>query len=213
MRTGPLPSIRPAAAVDPERAREAARDVLDDERFRDDPTPAPLRGPLRWIGDRLRDAWDAIADVFERLPGPTWVALVVLFAALVALVVWRMARRRDRLARIRGVQAPDRADRADRVDARALEAEAEAAEGVGDYERALRLRFRAGLLRLDDAGAVTLRPDLTNREVRATLRVPTFDDLADAFEAVTYGERSATPEHVAGARRSWPGVVDEARPR
>jgi len=203
-------TTRGAATVDPERARNTARDVLDDDRFRDDPTPAPLRGPLEWVGDRLRSAWNAAADVLEVLPGPTWVALLAVVAALTALVGWRIARRRDRIARSSG--APVQA-RTGRPDARALEREADHAERAGDFERALRLRFRAGLVRLDDAGAVTLRPDLTNREVRTSVRAPVFDALADDFEGVAYGDRPATIDQVSAARRGWSSVIEEARPR
>lgn len=201
---------RDGAAVDPDRARRAAREVLDDERFRDDPTPAPLRGPLEWIGDRLRSAWNVVSSVLETLPGPTWVALLVMLTALVALVGWRLVRRRDRIARSRRVEDPDSTKR---LDARALEAEADAAERAGDLERALRLRFRAGLVRLDATGAVALRPDLTNREVRRSVPTPTFEMLADDFEVVAYGDRPATPEQLAAARSGWTNVIEEARSR
>ncbi|HEX5614722.1 MAG TPA: DUF4129 domain-containing protein [Acidimicrobiia bacterium] len=201
---------RSRAAVDPERARNTARDVLDDERFRDDPTPAPLRRPLQWIGDRLSSAWDATARAVDSLPGPTWLALLAVAILATAIVVWRLVRRRDRIARER--RAPTGA-RAERPDARALDAAADAAERAGDLALAVRLRFRAGLLRLADAGVVTLRPDLTNREVRSSVHAAAFDAIADDFEVVAYSDRPATPEQVDTARRGWSRVLEDARSR
>ena len=49
---------------------------------------------------------------------------------------------------------------------RALERRAAEAEAAGDLEAALRLRFRAGLLRLDARGAIDYRPSISTREVR-----------------------------------------------
>jgi hypothetical protein len=97
------------------------------------------------------------------------------------------------------------------LDPRALERRADEAEQRGDLDTALRLRFRAGLLRLDDAGAVRLGPGLTNAAISRTLRSPRFDELADDFDEVAYGGRSATETDVTTARSGWPEVVDHAR--
>ena len=83
----------------------------------------------------------------------------------------------------------DRAD--DGEDPDALERAADEAERDGDLDRAVRLRFRAGLLRLGDRGAIRYRPSVTTGEVRRTLDSRRFDDLAGTFEAVTYGGRAA----------------------
>ena len=97
------------------------------------------------------------------------------------------------------------------VSVETLEAEALAAEAAGDHDRAVRLRFRAGLLRLDrDAYAIQHRPGLTTREVRSGLQLPRFDGLADTFEAVAYGGERAAPSDTAVAREHWPVVVREA---
>ena len=47
------------------------------------------------------------------------------------------------------------------------------AERRGEHELALRLRFRAGLLRLDERGAIELRPSLPTGEVVARAAAPT----------------------------------------
>jgi hypothetical protein len=91
-----------------------------------------------------------------------------------------------------------------------LEREADAAERAGDLERALRLRFRAGLLRLGQRGAIQYRSSVTTGEVRRTLRSEQFDDLARTFERVTYGGQEALPPDVETARRDWPRVLETA---
>ena len=97
---------------------------------------------------------------------------------------------------------------ADDEDPDALERAADEAERDGDLARALRLRFRAGLLRLGDRGAIHYRPSVTTGEVRRTLGSATFDDLAGTFEAVTYGGRTAAP---ARRRHRPPRVAARAR--
>ena len=98
----------------------------------------------------------------------------------------------------------------DTEDADALERAADAAERDGDLDRAVRLRFRAGLLRLGDRGAIRYRPSVTTGEVRRTLGSQRFDDLAGTFEAVAYGGRAAEGPDVDASRREWPRVLEEA---
>jgi hypothetical protein len=95
----------------------------------------------------------------------------------------------------------------------ALERAADEAERDGDLARAVRLRFRAGLLRLGDRGAITYRPSVTTGEVRRTLGSARFDELAGTFEAVTYGGRPADRPDVDSARREWPRVLEESSQR
>jgi hypothetical protein len=195
-------------AVDADDARRVAEDVLRGDRFHDDPAPRPLRGPLEWIGERLRDVFEPVGSALEALPGPTWVAVLALLAAIVALVVWRIARRAERL----GTRASEPAVAAAGTHETAAELEAAAAraEREGDRDLALRLRFRAGLLRLDHAGAITFTPALTTREVRASVVSERFDELADDFEAVAYSEHRATELELAAAKRDWQAVVRAA---
>ncbi len=140
-----------------------------------------------------------------------------------------MARGRDRVHRgrdrVRGVPRPRPADGprahppattaggAQPEDPAAYEREADSAEAAGDLERAVRLRFRAGLLRLGQRGVIRYRPSLTTNEVRRLLGSETFDDLATRFEEVAYGGRDAEAADVRVARESWPRVLDDARRR
>ncbi len=197
------------AAVDPDAARRAAEQILRDRRFRNDPAPRPLRGPLQWLGDRLRAVVDWIDAVLSAVPGWVWIALALAIVAAVAARIVVVSQRR------RGATGPSSSRRrgatgGEPEDPAALEAEADAAERAGDLARALRLRFRAGLLRLGDRGAIEYRPSMTTREVRTALGSETFDELARTFEAVAYGGHTAHTDDVQRARREWPRVLDQA---
>jgi hypothetical protein len=198
-----------AQAVDPDAARDAAKHILSDRRFRHDPAPRPLRGPLEWLGDRLRGIVNWISDVLSHVPTALVIAIVVaIVVAVIAYIVSVVRRRRVTAKPPAGDVRPRTAD--DSEDARALERAADEAERDGDLERALRLRFRAGLLRLGDRGAIAYRPSVTTGEVRRALGSETFDELAQTFEEVTYGDRVAQKPDVDSARQEWPRVVEQA---
>jgi hypothetical protein len=203
---------RPAQQVDPDAARDAARHILSDRRYRAEAAPRPLRGPLEWLGDRLRPVLERIGDVLGYVP--SWLALALALAFVVGAVarVVVVSRRRRVTGGVPGAgadaPAPDGHE-----DPAALERAADEAERDGDLERALRLRFRAGLLRLGDRGAIRYRPSVTTSEVRRALGSETFDELAGTFDAVAYGGRPAGAPDVDTARREWPHVLDEAKRR
>lgn len=200
--------MRAAQAIDPDAARGAARDILRDRRFHRDPAPRPLRGPLQWLGDRLQTVGEWVARVLRPVPGFVWLGLAIAVVAAVVARIIVLSRRRHVTGDRHGGASPA-VDTAPE-DPGALDREADDAERRGDLERAVRLRFRAGLLRLGDRGAITYRPSVTTREVRRALGSDTFDDLARTFEAVAYGGRAARPPDVDAARREWPRVLDDA---
>jgi hypothetical protein len=195
--------------VTPEQAREQARHILHERRFRGTALPRPFHGALSWIGRHLHfvaRAWDWLA---VRVGGaPTlW---VILGALVIALAVWfgsRLAGRRTEVEA--GVLA--RPARGRREDPDELDRLADEAERRGDLEVALRLRFRAGLLRLGRANAVQLRPSLRTREARRALRNPRFDRLARDFDEVVYGRRPPSAADVDAARSEWPELLAEVR--
>jgi Domain of unknown function (DUF4129) len=204
----PAPFPRAGRPPDPATARRQAREILSQRRFRPARVPQPLRGVLQWLGDRLR--W--VGDLVDRLTA-SWagrLTLGIAFVVVVALAARYLAGRRGAASGGRprvGLAAARRAD-PDQLDR-----DADAAERRGDLERALRLRFAAGLLRLDSVGAIELRPSMTSGQVARKLRTPTYDTLARTFDAVAYGHRPATPGDVAAARAGWRELVSTVRPR
>lgn len=205
----PGPAPGPATAGPTGDPAAQARQILEDRRFRPGPVPRPFRGLFRTLGRWLQPVSGALERAWSAVSGRTWAvgllgAAVVLGAAAVSL---RLVRRRtaagvERTGRDRRRHAPG--------DPEELERRAERAEGDGDLELALRLRFRAGLMRLDRAGVVADRPALTAGGLARQVPSPRVRALATTFEEVVYGRRPATPGDVAAARDGWVRVLDEA---
>jgi hypothetical protein len=200
--------------VDPDAARRAARHILSDRRYHRDPAPKPLRGPLEWLGDRFQSIANWIADVLRPVPGLVWLVLALgIVAAVIARIVV--------IAKRRGVGPPSGGaaafafafDADESEDPDELERLAVEAERAGDMARSVRLRFRAGLLRLGAKGVIEYRPSSTTTEVRRVIGSETFDDLARTFERIAYGGHDAGAPDVDEARRNWPRVLDEATRR
>jgi hypothetical protein len=197
-----------AQTVDPDAARRAAQQITSDRRFHNNPAPRPLRGPAQWLGDRVHGITTWIGDRFSAVPDVVWIMVgIAAVAAIVARVIVVSRRRRVSVAAGAGARGPG-ADAPEDPDD--LERAADDAEHAGDLDRALRLRFRAGLLRLGRRGAIEYRPSVTTGEVRRALGSDTFDELARAFENVAYGGRAAAAPDVDNARRDWPRVLQES---
>jgi Domain of unknown function (DUF4129) len=190
------------------RARAQARDIVAQSRFHESHHhDGPLHGVFVTLGDWLESVIDA-------LPGGEaggWLLLAVCAAGVAGLVMTierRRRRSRDWGDAVVGVAPAARAAGPDELERRAAEA-----ERAGDLDTAIRLRFSAGLLRLDRAQAIELRPSLTSGEVGRTLRSPRYDTIARTHDAVAYGGRPADAHDAAEAREGWPAIVGEARRR
>ncbi len=209
----------PPAVIDPDRAREQARDVLAQRRFQGSELPSPLRGVRERIGDALRRgggpfeaAYNWIAGWFPGGPPALITLLAGAIVAGTAALVTRSAARRRQAAGGGGALALG-ADAARQPSAARLRRQADDAERRGDLDAAVRLRFRAGLVELHTRELIELRPALTNHELLRAVPSATLADLVDGFEAVAYGGRDAEAEDVARARDGWPRVVEEAGTR
>lgn len=193
-------------------SQEEARRILSGRRYRGSPVPQPFHRPLAWLGRELSRAsrW---ADISIPWTGGTfnalWLILGLAIVGLAAFVVWRLGRRRGGLRIERGGDGSG--GRAPVDDPNGLDRLADDAERAGDLSGALRLRFRAGLLRLARARAIPSRSSVTTGEVRRALRSPDFDELARNFDEVVYGRRNAQPADLDRARAGWPRVLETAR--
>jgi hypothetical protein len=200
-----------ADAADPAASRAEAGEILDERRFRGSESPRPLRRLLDWLGDRLEPLGDPFRSVAERTPGGNlvlWLAVAAAVLLTVTLVSARSARRRAAALELRSrAVAAEGRPRAAEVERAAADAERR-----GEWERALRLRFRAGLLRLDEQRVLAYRESLTSGEAARRLRSREFDRLARVFDEVVYGRRPAAPDDLAAAREGWGRVLAEARP-
>jgi Domain of unknown function (DUF4129) len=193
---------RVAVSGDP---RADAREIVAQRRFRGTRVQGPFRGLLDRIGRWLEPLGDLVPRLDRALPGGravVWALLALAVLALGWLLGGRTIRRRAALAAAGGRGPGGR-----RESPAELERRAEEAQRRGDHEAALRLRFRAGLLRLDARGTIDYRPSLQTYEVAAALRSEEFDRLAAGFGEVVYGERPASADDVDAARRDWEAVL------
>jgi hypothetical protein len=199
---GELGAARPNAAA----ARRDAREILDQRRFHEAQIPRPFEGILRWLGDRLQPVVDVLERAVPGGPNSAWALLAVLVLGLTGILTQRSIRRRAGAA----AQARAREARLRAEDPRELELQAERAEREASWEDAVRLRFRAGLLRLDRAGVLRYRSSLTTGEIAALVDSAAFDDVGSAFDAIVYGGRPARREDAEDARSGWARVLAEA---
>jgi uncharacterized protein DUF4129 len=184
----------------PADARRRARAVLSERRFRQS-LPQPFKRPLQRLGDWLQSLWDRLPGG----PGGRWGLAIVAVAIAAAAVSLRGVRRRRGTAECAAAaRAPGGAAA---EGAAALERRADEAERAGDHALAVRLRFRAGLMRLGERDAIPYRPSLTTAEARRRLRSEPFDRLAADFDQIAYGGRAARDEDARAAREGWREVL------
>ena len=192
-----------------ERARAEAREILAERRFNETELPRPLRRPLEWIGERLDPVLDALGDLLPGGGNVEWLVLstvVLLAALLIALYLIRGRAPSAVLHAGRGGDADDGLGPSD------LERLAEEAERAGELERALRLRFRAGVLRLAERHVVEDPGSVTSGALVRRLRSEPFARAARSFDEVVYGRRRPTPDDVRLAREGWQAALAGRRP-
>jgi len=203
----PAADGRPGGVVDP---AAAARRILAGRRYRPPHEPRPLRGVLHRLGDWLAPIGRPFGRLADWLAGNLAARIVVLagVAAAVAIAATLLGRRRSRATVERA--GTTRIGRR-QEDPATIERLADEAERGGRLDAAVRLRFRAGLLRLDGGGYIDLRPSLTDGALQRTLESPTLEELVTTFEEIAYGRRPAAGQDVVAAREGWPRVLQEVR--
>ena len=196
--------------LDRGEAAERARQILSASKYRSRARRTTSGGGPSWfsehIGDPIARFLERVADA---LTSPGGLVLGVVLAVLTALYIGR--RRAQTAGRRSVVQSANGAADVP-LDADALDAEALRAEAATDWALAIRLRFRAGLIRLHHMGALVVRPHHTTNHFQRSLRSEPFDALAVTFDEVTYGGRLAADRDAAQSRENWPRVIADARP-
>jgi hypothetical protein len=184
----------PEGASDPVSARLAAEEILAD------PPPVPQTG-------------DSDGGAAPGIDVPMGLAIVVGALALAAgAMAARTAARMPAAERARtGGGAGARTGDPDNFDV--LERRAREAEERGDHASAVRLRFEAGLLRLDRAGSLRLRPSLTAGTAAREAGAPSLAPLAAGYEGIAFGGRPASEADSAAQREGWRRVLEEVRGR
>lgn len=203
-------------------ARDEARRILSGTRYHSKPakTFRPFAGVLGAVGrffERVfgpagrwleRELFRPTGSWFSATFGRWWpvvvIAIVVASGAFLGALVIRR-RTRSAAETERGAAADEH------VGWPELERLAEDAERSGDLEQAIRLRFRAGLVRLERDDGLVGATSRTNAELSRDIGSPTFDGLASDLEAIVYGGSEATAEQAGSSRDGWPVVYRDAR--
>ncbi len=206
------------AAVDVQAALDGATGTDREARLRELSASAGA-APDPALPDALPEQADPIDESGEPAPAPDssdggggfavplWLAVAL---AALAVVLGAVA---ARSAAARRVLEPGR-ERAGPAARRArppsFEREADEAERRGDYAGAVRLRFRAGLERLADSGALRVHPALTAPGAARELRSSALVALASAYDEIVFGGRPALAADADAARSGWGEVLREA---
>src|SRR6202167_1084560 len=142
-------------------ARSQARAILAERRFHSTPIPRPLHGVLHAVGKALEAPLHAVDEVVSKLgvhtPGGSTVVWAIL-AAFVLAISGALAARGSRRALSDPAALAARGGAAQPIRARDLEREAETAARAGRHADAVRLRFRAGLMRLAESERIQGAP-------------------------------------------------------
>ncbi|MBW3594886.1 MAG: DUF4129 domain-containing protein [Actinobacteria bacterium] len=203
----------PPRTRDPGAERAEARDILSQDRYRPDDIPRPFRGVLEWIAARLEPVANVIdgiygwiTDVFSFLVRRTPGGAATIWTIIGFVVVAAVAALTKTVVERRGAARAQRAAAGDLIrsdDPRELERRAAAARARGEHDLAVRLLFRAGLLRLARARVIPPRDSLTTGQIRRLLRSPEFDRIGTSFDEIAYGRRPATDADSRAARDAW----------
>ena len=217
----PQPPAEPRPAPDPDAERAEAERILEQDRYQPEEIPRPFRGPLEWIADRLEpvgNAFDAlfrwVVDLFRSLANRTPGGAATLWTLAGLVIVGLVAMQTKRIIERRGHSRTEESMRAEAGrgvdDPRELERRAAAARAAGDHDLAVRLLFRAGVLRLARDRKIPARTSLTTGEIARLLHSPEFDRIGRSFDEIAYGRRPATGTDSDAARTGWSRVLQES---
>jgi hypothetical protein len=181
---------------------------LRESRFHQSGLPRPLYGIFRVLGGWLAPVgnWlssvvsDVVRFLADNLEVAAILALVVVLLGAMSAVSLRRRRVLRRMVTRVGLAAGE-----DPFELRRL---AEQAEVAGDGAAAVRLYFRAGVLRLQRGGRLPDRASLTIGEARRRMRSADFEVAAQSFESVVYGLRPATATDVRSTKQAWLEPLD-----
>ena len=181
--------IGAASLPDPDVIRRTAGEVVRRPEFRLEPVRDSsilwnfIRRLLRLFHDFMDQLWD-ISPVLA------WLVVILLVVTLVAVTFHIVYTLRQGIRSHIGLGTALSSKRKG-LDPAQLERQAEEAAGQSDYIGAVRLLFRAAVLRLDQHAGRASRPGMTNREYliryRATSVIDALGQFVDVIDAKWYG--------------------------
>lgn len=203
-----------ATLPDAESIRQTAGEVLAKDEYDlgrvTDREPGIIWEFLSWIWEKIV----AFSHLMQGFPAPLRWLLYLVLTALLVLLVWHIGYTLSRGLRVRD-RAPRATQRGRSRDPRELERLAEEAFGRNDYVEAVRLLFRAAILRLENAEQRPNRPGLTNRELlrryRATPVHSSLRQFVDVLDLAWYGGHECRLADYQACREAHAVVRAQAR--
>lgn len=192
---------------DPGQPRKTATEILDGPRFRESRFPRPFAGVIRAITDFVGRILNTTASILPGGRGTLRALGIILVVSSALFISRRMIRRRIAVGSRPMTPKTSKQD----LSPTDIDAQAAHAESAGDFGEAVRLRFLAGLLRLDSLGALRYRRSMTSGDAALHLRSRTFDGLASRFDEIVYGHRPASIEDAHSSKQTWEKVLQEKR--
>lgn len=185
--------------------RETAQEVIQRPEYRLEPsvdtTPLLLRlflQILEWILTPFKWLFESLEGIPEPLRWVVVIALAVVLAVLVTHIVYTLFAAM-RLPQRKG--AAKFGKQTAELSPEQLESEAETAVAREDYILAVRLLFRASMLRLQSKAKRRFRPGMTNREyLRRYRKTGVFEELqlfVDTIDVAWYGTSPCTADDYA----------------
>jgi hypothetical protein len=206
---------------EPDVIRRTAQEVIQRPDYRLDPVPEGGRTILDWALQLLGWIIKPFQWLFHAMEGMPdflrWIIVIGLFVVLVALVAHIIY---SIVAAVRGPrrQAVFDADSLHTApDPETLERRAQQAVQNGDYISAIRLLFRACLLRLEPLEKQKFRPGMTNREhlrrYRATRLFDPMNRFVQTIDIKWYGGQQCGEQDYALCRDAHAAIYQFTKDR
>jgi hypothetical protein len=204
-----------AALPDPDVIRRTAIEVVHRPEFQLEPVR-----DMSIFWRFLWGIWVAFIQFLGRLweisPVLAWALVILLIVTLLGLVIHIVYSLKQNLATHIGL-GPAISSQRRQLDPTKLEREADQVASEHDYIGAVRLLFRAAVLRLDQRAGRPARPGLTNREYltryRAAGVIDALGQFVDVIDAKWYGSGECSVDDYRRCRQAHALIlaVDEAR--
>ncbi|REJ89010.1 MAG: DUF4129 domain-containing protein [Planctomycetota bacterium] len=193
----------------PDEIRRVAAEVLKRPEFHPDSLSNTTGAESIWL-EILKWIWGGIewlAAALAFLPAALQIPVAILLVLLLGFVVVRMILGVSRVARLPQTEEALRQRQRRALYPADLEKMATEAHQQGDAIEAVRLLFRAAILRLENAEKRPNRPGSTNRELLRKYRAAEIHSplktMADTIEMKWFGGRPSEPDDYDRSREAY----------
>ncbi len=202
-----------------EAAKNAVKKILNGPQFHPPQPPRPFAGILNFFSRYIHKYLSPIihwisnsiyGPLNRSLNGymyPSILVVVAFFVIIIAaIIIHRRPSTGKKLFKASDAELPD-------VDPETLDALAEKAHFNQDYKLSIRLRFKAGLTRLEKQGLIINQQSQTLLQLSGEIPSNTFSALANDLTLIVYGNEPATESLSNFSKLNWPNVLVEVNAR